>query len=54
MKVKFVLGTGVAIGKLVSENEASVRVMLPSGVVIKRKKDRDIISWISDEEEENG
>lgn len=51
MKAKVVLGTSVVVADVVSENEKSVRVMLPNGAIVKRKKDRDVLAWIDDVDE---
>jgi hypothetical protein len=50
VRAKVVLGTGVIVCDIVSENEKSIRVMLPNGKVIKRKKDRDIISYLEEDD----
>jgi hypothetical protein len=50
VRAKVVLGTGVIVCDIVSENEKSIRVMLPNGKVIKRKRDRDIISYLEEDD----
>lgn len=49
MIAKFKLGTGTAEGEVVKENDKTVWVKLANGKEIKRKKNRDVISYIDKE-----
>lgn len=52
MKAKVSLGTSVVVADIVSENEKSIRVMLPNGKTVKRKKNRDVLEIIAEGKDE--
>jgi hypothetical protein len=48
-KIKVVLGVGVVEGRVIQENEKTILVKLPNGSVVKRHKDKHIVSEILDD-----